>query len=49
VARRAGVCPGQIYRWRRELCGALAGTGFAEVVVTATRRQSLVPYTGVAI
>ena len=28
VARRADVCAGQIYRWRRELRGA--GAGFAE-------------------
>jgi transposase len=33
VARRADVCPGQIYRWRQEL--GSAGTGFAAVVVTA--------------
>jgi transposase len=33
VARRADVCPGQIYRWRRELCAG--GAGFAAVVVTA--------------
>jgi transposase len=33
VARRADVCPGQIYRWRQELRGADAG--FAAVVVTA--------------
>jgi transposase len=31
VARRVDVVPGQIYRWRRELCSA--GVGFAEVVV----------------
>ena len=31
VARRAGICPGQIYRWRQEI-GA-AGSGFAEVIV----------------
>jgi transposase len=33
VARRADVCPGQIYRWRQELRSA--GAGFAAVVVTA--------------
>ena len=33
VARRADVCPGQIYRWRQELHDA--GGGFAAVVVTA--------------
>ncbi len=31
VARRAEVCPGQIYRWRQEL--GSGGRGFAEVVV----------------
>jgi transposase len=31
VARRADVHPGQIYRWRQELCSG----GFAAVVVTA--------------
>ena len=33
VARRADVCPGQIYRWRQELDDTSAG--FAAVVVTA--------------
>jgi transposase len=32
VARRADICPGQIYRWRQEL---RSGGGFAAVVVTA--------------
>jgi transposase len=32
VARRVDVGPGQIYRWRRELCSV--GVGFAEVVVS---------------
>jgi transposase len=32
VARRADIGTGQIYRWRRELCGTVAG--FAEVVVS---------------
>ena len=32
VARRTDVGTGQIYRWRRELCGAVAG--FTEVVVS---------------
>jgi transposase len=32
VARRTDIGTGQIYRWRRELCGAAAG--FAEVVVS---------------
>ena len=34
VARRADVCPGQIYRWRQEL--RETGAGFAAVVVTAS-------------
>ena len=33
VARRADLCPGQIYRWRRDL--AVATLGFAPVVVAA--------------
>ena len=33
VARRADLCPGQIYRWRQDL-GA-AASGFAQVVVAA--------------
>jgi len=32
VARRIDIGTGQIYRWRRELCSAVAG--FAEVVVS---------------
>ena len=31
VARRADVCPGQIYRWRKEL--SAAADGFAEVLI----------------
>jgi transposase len=38
VARRVDVVPAQIYRWRRELQGAVPG--FAEVVVSAERRES---------
>ena len=38
VARRVDVVPGQIYRWRRELCRA--AVGFAEVVVSPS------PYEG---
>ena len=50
VARRADIYPGQIYRWRRELSGSLAGTGFAEVVVTAgPREEGMAPLTGAAI
>lgn len=33
VARRADLCPGQIYRWRQDL-GA-AAPGFAQIVVAA--------------
>ena len=32
VARRTDIYAGQIYRWRRQLCSAVAG--FAEVVVS---------------
>ncbi len=32
VARRADVCPGQIYRWRQEVRAATGG--FAEVIVS---------------
>ena len=32
IARRMDIGTGQIYRWRRELCSAVAG--FAEVVVS---------------
>src|SRR5258708_34481471 len=37
VARRMDVVSGQIYRWRRELRGAVAG--FAEVVVSPSPRE----------
>jgi transposase len=37
VARRVDVVRGQIYRWRRELGGAVAG--FAEVVVSSSLRE----------
>ena len=30
IARRADICPGQIYRWRREL---RVGSGFAPVLI----------------
>jgi transposase len=30
IARRADICPGQIYRWRREIG---VGNGFAQVLV----------------
>ena len=32
VARRAAICPGQIYRWRKELRAAT--DGFARVLIT---------------
>jgi transposase len=38
VARRADLCPGQIYRWRRDL--AAATPGFAQVVVAAPEPAS---------
>jgi hypothetical protein len=28
IARRADICPGQVYRWRREI-----GVGFAQVLI----------------
>src|SRR5262249_44870483 len=37
-ARRVDVVPGQIYRWRRELCGA--AVGFTEVVVSPSSCES---------
>jgi transposase len=33
VARRADLCPGQIYRWRQDLGAAVPG--FAQIVVAA--------------
>jgi transposase len=30
IARRADICPGQIYRWRREI---RVGSGFAPVLI----------------
>ena len=49
VARRADICPGQIYRWRQELRSA--GAGFATVVVTADADcgPGIAPPTGEAI
>jgi len=44
VARAADVRPSQIYRWRRDLCGAgSAGSGFASVVVGAEPRDGAAP------
>lgn len=39
VARRADVCPSQIYRWRQDLYGA--GSAFAEVVVLPGPAESV--------
>ena len=38
VARRADVCPGQIYRWRQNL--RISSSGFAEVIVSQTGAAS---------
>ena len=35
VARRSAICPGQIYRWRKELRAA-ATDGFARVLIAPT-------------
>jgi transposase len=35
IARRVDTSTGQIYRWRRQLCGAVGG--FTEVVVSPSR------------
>jgi transposase len=40
VARRAAICPGQIYRWRKELRAA-ATDGFARVLIAPT--ESMAP------
>jgi transposase len=37
VARRADVCPGQIYRWRQEI--RASGSGFAEVLIGPVDRS----------
>ena len=34
IARRAEICPGQIYRWRREI---RVGNGFAQVLIAPVR------------
>src|SRR5439155_13181707 len=34
IARRAEICPGQIYRWRREIG---VGNGFAQVLIAPVR------------
>ena len=44
VARAADVRPSQIYRWRRDLCGAgPVGSGFAPVVVGTEARDGAAP------
>jgi transposase len=35
IARRADICPDQIYRWRREI---RIGSGFAPVLIAPGRR-----------
>ena len=40
VARRAAICPGQIYRWRKELRIA-AAEGFARVLIAPA--ESMAP------
>jgi transposase len=48
VARRADICPGQLYRWRQELRGV--GAGFTAVVVAdAECAPSIAPRAGEAI
>jgi transposase len=34
IARGADICPGQIYRWRREI---RVGSGFAQVLIAPVR------------
>ena len=43
VARRAAICPGQIYRWRKELRAA-ATDGFARVLIAPA--ESMAPPAG---
>ena len=44
VARAADVRPSQIYRWRRDLCGAgPVGSSFAPVVVGTEARDGAAP------
>jgi transposase len=42
IARRADVCPGQIYRWRREIG---VGSGFAQVLIAPVRDGAGCPAT----
>ena len=39
IARRAEVCPSQIYRWRQEL--GVAAPGFAQVLISAPEGSSV--------
>ncbi|MBV9828350.1 MAG: transposase [Alphaproteobacteria bacterium] len=39
VARRADICPAQIYRWRQELRAAVAG--FAPVLIASSELNSV--------
>ncbi len=44
VARAADVRSSQLYRWRRDFCGAgQAGTDFAPVVVSLEPREAVAP------
>jgi transposase len=40
IARRAGICPGQIYRWRREI---RVGSGFAQVLIAPVGDGAVCP------
>ena len=42
IARRAEICPGQIYRWRREIG---VGNGFAQVLIAPVGDGSGCPAT----
>ena len=42
IARRAEICPGQIYRWRREIG---VGNGFAQVLIAPVRDGAGYPAT----
>ena len=39
VARRAAICPGQIYRWRRQI--RAQSSGFAQVVIASAGNADL--------
>jgi transposase len=44
IARRAEICPGQIYRWRREIG---VGNGFAQILIAPVRDGAGCPATPV--